>query len=85
MAAAEDDEAGRNEKWNDLQTLALGHAWNKVSMDLASNRTSHKKDPFWELVCVAYHMSCHPALCNILMCGSFVVTKIVVRCISHVR
>ena len=53
----EDDEAAAGfEKWNDLQTLALGMAWNKVSMDPASNGTSQKRDPFWELVGTQYHV-----------------------------
>ena len=56
-AVVEDDDAGAGfEKWNDLQTLALGMAWNKVSMDPASNGTSQKRDPFWELVGTQYHV-----------------------------
>ena len=56
-AVVDDDEGASGfEKWNDLQTLALGKAWNKVSMDPASNRTSQKRDPFWEAVGTAYHV-----------------------------
>ena len=56
-AAVVDDDEGASgfEKWNDLQTLALGMAWDKVSMDPTSNGTSQKRDPFWELVGLAYH------------------------------
>ena len=42
----DDDEASGFEMWNDLQTLALEMAWNKVSINPASNRTSQKKDLF---------------------------------------
>ena len=53
---ADDDDGGSGfEKWTDLQTLALGWAWNKVSRDATSNGTSQKKDSFWELVGIAYH------------------------------
>lgn len=57
-AAVVDDEEGASgfEKWDDLQTLALGMAWNKVSMDPTSNGTSQKRDPFWEAVGTAYHV-----------------------------
>ena len=56
-AVVVDDDEGASgfEKWNDLQTLALGMAWDKVSMDPTSNGTSQKRDPFWELVGLAYH------------------------------
>ena len=62
-AVVVDDDEGASgfEKWNDLQTLAVGMAWNKVSMGPASNGTSQKRDPFWELVCVAYH-TCYQEL-----------------------
>ena len=54
--AVEDEEGGIGfEKWTDLQTLALGKAWNKVSMDPSYNGTSQKRDPLWELVGVACH------------------------------
>ena len=60
MRTASNVESGF-EKWSDLQTLALGKTWNKVSMDPASNGTSQKRDPFWELVGVAYH-TCYKEL-----------------------
>ena len=63
----DDDDAGAGfEKWNDMQTLALGMAWNKVSMDPASNGTSQKRDPFWELVGIQYH-ACYRELGGIDM------------------